>query len=338
MNVPLVSVCMVVYNGEKYIGESIQSILNQTYRSLELIIVNDGSRDSTAEIVSSFALKDDRIKFIENDENRGLSFTRNVALKASSGKYVAVNDSDDISEPNRLKKQVDFLEENEDYVAVGSCAIKFYQDGSEYFWYFPSTNEEARIWMFRGVPILNSSVMIKRKVLADNQIDYRKEYSSCEDFKQFAEISLHGKIGNIEIPLVKYRMHEGQQTKLQRHSMKKDAARVTLELLGDLGLEINQEEFLAFEKAFGYEYPFTKNQIVILSKFYGRCIQMNSIKGYFDKYRLASYISSKIYEVIFHSAKSANKNAIAELREIERITKVKYTPIEKFKVFLKQFI
>ena len=107
---PLVSVNMVSFNSEKYIAESIQSILNQTYKNFELIIVNDGSTDNTLLEINNF--NDSRIVIINNRKNFGIPYSRNIALRASNGKYVAIQDSDDVSLKERLHIQVNYLESN----------------------------------------------------------------------------------------------------------------------------------------------------------------------------------------------------------------------------------
>jgi glycosyltransferase involved in cell wall biosynthesis len=96
-----------VYNGERFLREAVESILNQTFEDFEFIIINDGSTDRTGEILNSY--KDERLK-IFNQPNRGLTKSLNRALKLSQGKYIARQDADDISEPNRLEVQVTYLE------------------------------------------------------------------------------------------------------------------------------------------------------------------------------------------------------------------------------------
>ena len=101
-----VSVIIGVYNSEKYIEETIRSVLNQTYKNFELIVIDDGSTDKSFEIVAKLAEKDKRIKFLKNDRNLGVSATRNRLIDIAKGEYVAIMDSDDISLPERLEKQV----------------------------------------------------------------------------------------------------------------------------------------------------------------------------------------------------------------------------------------
>ena len=109
-NNPEISVIMPVYNGDKFLIKSIKSILNQTFKNFEFIIINDGSSDNSLKIIESF--DDRRIKFFNNLENRGISFTLNKGLKVAKGKYIARQDQDDISLPDRLTLQLEYIREN----------------------------------------------------------------------------------------------------------------------------------------------------------------------------------------------------------------------------------
>ncbi|MFQ5456478.1 MAG: glycosyltransferase family 2 protein [Nitrospirota bacterium] len=107
---PIVSLIMGVYNGERYLKEAIGSILNQSLRDFEFIIINDGSTDKTREILEGY--NDERLTIIEQEENKGLTFSLNTAMDHVRGKYIARMDADDISLPERLEKQVKFLEDH----------------------------------------------------------------------------------------------------------------------------------------------------------------------------------------------------------------------------------
>src|SRR3989344_9200868 len=107
---PKISVIMSAYNVEKYIAESIESILNQTFRDFELIIINDASTDKTLDIIKGFMKKDKRLKLINNKKNLYATISRNKALRIAKGVYIAIQDSDDISLPNRLEVQKNYLD------------------------------------------------------------------------------------------------------------------------------------------------------------------------------------------------------------------------------------
>jgi len=138
-----VSVLMPAYNCEKYIAESISSILNQTFTNFEFIIINDGSTDGTHNIIASF--KDSRIKYLQNSSNEGLSNVRNKLINLATGDYIAFLDSDDYSVVNRLEIQFASLNENSEIGLVASSVKAKYEDGKE----------DTSAWMFDLILVIH---------------------------------------------------------------------------------------------------------------------------------------------------------------------------------------
>ena len=119
---------MSVYNGEKYLAEAIKSILNQTYKNFEFIIVNDGSKDNSVEIIKNYMKKDNRIVLIDR-ENKGLPYSLNEGISIAKGQYIARMDADDISLSNRFEKQIKYMEENK--IDVCGSYIKLFGDNTK---------------------------------------------------------------------------------------------------------------------------------------------------------------------------------------------------------------
>lgn len=203
-NGPKVSVILAVYNGENYIKDAINSILNQTYSNFELIIIDDGSSDSTATIVKSFT--DSRIRFIEQ-ENTGLAATLNRAINLSNGKYIARQDHDDLSFPLRLEKQVDFLETNPEYAILGTNSIIWEKDtptnrGHRHPTDFATLNFKLLFDCF----FVHSSVMLRKEAL--DQIGlYTTDPNRQppEDFELWSRIVRQYKAANLNETLLVYR-------------------------------------------------------------------------------------------------------------------------------------
>ena len=126
---PLVSIITPAYNSEKYIAEAIESVLQQSYRNWEMIIVNDASIDNTAAVVQKYIAKDPRIKVIHNSQNLGVAKSRNIALEAAKGDYIAFLDSDDFWHKSKLQKQIEFMRAN-NLVLTYSAFITIKEDGS----------------------------------------------------------------------------------------------------------------------------------------------------------------------------------------------------------------
>src|SRR3990172_12530717 len=129
MNNPVITVLMSAYNAEKYLREAIESILNQTFKDFEFIIINDCSTDKTKKIIEEYANKDARIKLINNATNLGLTKSLNIGLKEARGEYVARLDADDVALPERLEKQYEFMNKNRDITLTGAWAEKIYEEG-----------------------------------------------------------------------------------------------------------------------------------------------------------------------------------------------------------------
>lgn len=207
MNDPLVTVLMSVYNGEKYLSEAIESILNQTYKNFEFLIIDDGSTDSSKKIVKSY--NDSRIKLIENEENIGLTRSLNKGIELSKGKYIARMDADDISFPERLEKQVDFMENHEDVAVCGSCAGIINEKDIEYSSFInPETSAEIKVALFFFNPIAHPTVMIRKDVL--NEIgSYDPYFEKTQDYDLWYRIYLAGHdFYNFQEKLLIYRNHK----------------------------------------------------------------------------------------------------------------------------------
>ena len=126
---PLISIITPLYNSEKYIGETIESVLNQTYKNWEMLIVDDCSKDDGVKVANEYVMRDKRIKLFENEKNEGVSLTRNKAIELANGKYIAFLDSDDLWKKEKLEKQISFMEENNIEVSYTGYE-KMNEDGS----------------------------------------------------------------------------------------------------------------------------------------------------------------------------------------------------------------
>ncbi len=203
---PKVSVLTPLYNtNPKFLREMIESILNQSFKDFEFLLLND-SPDNTEikKIVLSY--NDSRITYIENNKNIGISKSRNKLLKLAQGEYIAIFDHDDISFPERLKKQVEFLDNNPKYGVVGSNFILYSNNRKSKN---PQNNLDIKISLVvRGCIMTHSSVMIRRSVLINNNIQWEEEYSPCEDYMLFAKLIDKTMFYNLQEPLIKYRDHK----------------------------------------------------------------------------------------------------------------------------------
>ena len=205
---PEISVLLPVYNSEKYILEAINSILNQTFSNFELIIIDDGSTDTSEEIISK--INDKRIVFEKNDTNKGLIYTLNKGIRLSRGSYIARMDADDFSVANRFEKQILEFEKDENLVVCGSF-IKTFGNGTEqYISHIPITNAQILASIFFTCPFAHPSVMIKKEALLQLEEAYREDYKHSEDYDLWSRLVFVGNSINIPEFLLNYRIHEKQ--------------------------------------------------------------------------------------------------------------------------------
>ncbi len=207
---PLISVVMSTYNRADILKETLVSVLNQTFDDYEFIIVNDGSDDNTNEIINGY--KDKRIRLINNRRNLGCTFNYHYMHKLSRGKYVAHIDDDDISYPDRLKKQYNYLEANEHIALIGTY-IETFGSNKRPSWVMYKEPEELDFLMNIYNPICHSSIMYRKEFLDSNQINYDFEKKCSQDYDLYKQIIIKGgKLANLEEILVKYKMHPNRIT------------------------------------------------------------------------------------------------------------------------------
>lgn len=190
---PIISVVLPVYNGAITIKVAVESILGQTYDNFELIVINDGSTDKTSEILAS--LNDKRLKVL-NQKNHGLAASLNRGIQQSKGKYIARIDADDIALPERLQKQVNFMEANPSVVVMGTAARLIYSNGTQRVRYRPLDTTSIRKNIIKICPFTHSSVMIRKDVfnkvgLYDVAKDGAKE-TLVEDYDLWVRILAAG--------------------------------------------------------------------------------------------------------------------------------------------------
>ena len=212
---PKVSVLMPVYKtNEKYLREAISSILNQTYTDFEFLILDDCPEDTREEIVKSY--KDKRIKYSKNEQNLGITPSRNKLIDMASGEYLAIFDHDDISLPDRLEKQVAYLDEHQD-VGVVSCKVKTMIRGKTSK--NPSNNHDIKLALMRVCSINHSAAMIRKSVLIKNNIRYEEEFSPSEDYALWCRLIPFTNFHNLNEILFHYRDHEQNTSHRQSDKM-----------------------------------------------------------------------------------------------------------------------
>ena len=205
---PKVSVLTPIYNtNPEHLRKMIESILNQTFTDFEFLILNDSPDNKEIEkIVLDYAKHDKRIKYSKNDKNIGITPSRNKLLKMANGEYLAIFDHDDISRPERLEKQVNYLDSHK-YIGVVSGWIHYFGQ-QDFIVKNPENDTEIKIFLTDDNHVAHTAAMIRKSVLVDNNVEYEEYYSPAEDYRLWARLMDLTHFYNIPEILVEYRSHD----------------------------------------------------------------------------------------------------------------------------------
>ena len=208
MNPPIISVVMSVYNGQTFLAEAVNSILRQTLREFEFLVIDDGSADRTAEILADYARRDGRIRVLHH-ENKGRATSLNIGINLAVGGYIARMDADDIALPCRLEQQVAFMERHQEVGLLGG-AIELINTTGQVLNTLrpPLSDSEIRSLMLHHNPYHPAVIMRKEVALAAG--GYRKALLDAEDYDLYLRISERSQLANLDKPILQYRIHPGQ--------------------------------------------------------------------------------------------------------------------------------
>ena len=204
----VVSVVMSVYNCQRYLAEAVESILAQTLRQFEFIIIDDGSTDGSGAMLKEYAERDPRVRLVSR-ANKGLTKSLNEGIALSRGRYIARMDADDVALPERFAEQVRWLDEHPDYAAVGSDVQQIDGDGNPLPGpEIPLAHEliEKDLLQGKGGALRHPALMVRREVLVAIN-GYEERYITAQDLDLYLRIGERGKLANLPKVLLRYRIH-----------------------------------------------------------------------------------------------------------------------------------
>ena len=269
---------MVVHNCSQFIEESVNSILNQTYDNFEFIIVDDASTDDTNTIIKSFS--DRRIKCFKNHNKLGIVKSRNIALRNSKGKYIAIQDADDISYLNRLELSLEFLETNPTFGLVGGRA-ELINDRGEKLNKTQSlslSSDETKVYLLFNNCFTHSTIMYRKKILSKFQ--FNENYQIGEDYEIIVKIASQKKVKNLQEKLGAYRLHNSNISNGTSFIEKYKREIISMQL-EQIGLEYNEDELNVHLKL--NKKPLHKDLELLIKqvKWLNKLYNSNSIFNYY---------------------------------------------------------
>jgi glycosyltransferase involved in cell wall biosynthesis len=242
MHQPLVSVVMPAYNTAVYLKEAVHSILSQSWSNLELIIVNDASTDQTLDIAQDMKAKDPRIRILSNELNKGIVYSRNKGIHASRGRFIACMDADDIALPDRLEKQVNYLNLFPDLGAAGSFYHIMDEKGKHITSItVPHQPDDIATFLLFNVSCCHSTFMMRGDVA--RSFLYADGFDIIEDYEIAYRISRRFPIGNVPAYTVSYRIHGSNNSIEKKQRLLELRQELDRRVLTDLRIPFSMAEW-----------------------------------------------------------------------------------------------
>ena len=321
----LVSVVMPIFNAEQFVSQAIESILQQSYRQLELILVNDGSSDKTLAILKKYAYQDPRIKLISR-ANRGLVFSLNEAIDHSNGEWIVRMDADDIAINSRIKEQLDQVSRfNAD---ICGSWTQYFGAGYPGIWRSYESDRAIKVDMLFRCPLSHPTVMVRSNIL--KKYKYSEKWDFAEDYDLWIRLALAGyKFTNVQKPLLKYRRHVNQistKTYQEQRAWSKKAQSIYASVMSER-LDLNPNLMLSYLGC--YNDSLNVNSLEALSVFFRSMISNDcqSRKALHDgikrvAYRVAtvkknSYFNNRLLYIFGGKFSFFEKNQIFLIRVLQ---------------------
>ena len=243
---PLISVVMPSYNSAPFLSEAIESVLSQTFKNFEFIIIDDCSTDNSWKIIQKYAEKDKRIITLKNNKNLKICKTLNKGIKIARGKYIARFDSDDICLPKRFEKQVKFMEKNNKVGVVGTNFYLINKNG-KYIGQknFPKTNQECKKAFLFYNPFGHNTVLIRKKCF-DEFGGYDNKFVYAEDLELWMRFGQKYNFYNIQKNLLKYRLFNENSILKNQKTMIKNALKARKKAIINYNYPIGPKGYIAY--------------------------------------------------------------------------------------------
>jgi len=291
---PKISVIMPAYNAEKYIGEAIDSILNQTFTDFEFIIIDDGSSDGTVAVVKSY--DDKRIRFYQNEQNMGVAATLNRGLDLATGEYIARMDSDDISLQERFEKQIYYMDEHPGCAVLGGGIELFFAKRGQRI--FSKTTEILKVDLLFGCCFAHPAVMLRAKYFCRNGFRYDTHFNKMEDYDLWDRVSQQYDIAALPDVLLRYRIHPNQVTQKLTEENFHQIRMLKQRQLQRLSIYIEDKNVLPYVNYCIGEFDTNKDNIKGLVRSFSLIKEKNKTAKLYDESILENYLSGIIKGLI----------------------------------------
>lgn len=298
--IPEITVLMPVHNGEPHVREAAASILNQTFRDFEFLVVDDASDDRTVEILESFG--DPRLRLLKSRERLRFSGALNFGLEHARGALIARMDADDIALPDRLACQRAFMQAHPDIGLSGGLATAFGLRRGAYF-RPPMTHAEIQAYLLFDSPFVHPTVMMRRELLEQHGLRFDPAFCPADDYELWSRATRLFPVANLDRVVLRYRVHGASLTGTEWGSMDACAARVAGRELQALGLA-GDDEALRFHRNLGRGGCFPIGDAATLARaetWLQKLLAANDRAGRYDREALRRIVAGIWYSACYHA-------------------------------------
>lgn len=301
----LVSVIIPAYNVERYIGTCLRSMLDQTYVHQEILVVNDAATDNTLSVIKSFT--DPRIRIIENETNLGLAASVNKAIQQAKGLYIARMDADDVAHPQRLQKQVEFLEQHADVSIVGTAMQSI--GYSNYLHEFPETHEACKPHLLFNVCFGHPSVLVRKSVFDNPENLYHEDLRQySEEYELWCRLVDKIRFANLPEALLEYRTFEPAEKNDAEQKRKENSFTIRKNFIAAQLGEQSEKDYQYHDNISNLRKAKDMEELSVWLTWLERCIQLNNKYKAFDSRALQSELSKRAFELRYWNKHLGIKN------------------------------
>lgn len=288
-----VSVVMPCFNNEKFVAAAIDSLLKQTFKDFELIVVDDGSTDLSPQIINAF--QDKRIRYFRLDKNMGNYTARNAGIRLATGKYICMMDADDISLPHRLHKQVHFMEKNKNIGCIGALSDTIDQDGIKIKIKNrrPFNYPALKVALFKDNYLLQSTIMIRNGLIKKYNLWYNESFRYSGDYDFTVRCAEKFPVCNLNEILVQYRVHPSQISSSKRQEQMLAADKVRLNQLKTLEVAPDEDDIHLHLKLMN-GMLLDKNELQSAVNWLNRVIEGNASKKIYNEKLLFFFLQEML--------------------------------------------
>ncbi|RBP30865.1 glycosyltransferase involved in cell wall biosynthesis [Oceanihabitans sediminis] len=307
---PELTVIMPVYNGESFLPEAIDSVLNQTFSNFKLLILDDNSKDKTSKILEDYKQKDSRVEVVTKAKNVGPANLRNEGIALAETEYIALLDADDIALTTRFEKQIAFLKDNSEYGVCGTW-FTFFGDKKNKKVRHEVDHDSIKIQMLNNCCIGNPTVMFKKSHLEG--LHFENEYVPAEDYGLWSQLTFKTKFYNIPESLVLYRWHPNNISQKKVENLRKAEVVIKKKQLNHIGIPMNDENMEFYLNAVSIKKGLSKKEIKNTIEASKKLIQLNAEKNIYKQDLFISHID----KTIIRSIRNCKENTQAYYKYIK---------------------